>query len=893
MRFKSIKASNFGCFKDWECPEIKGNFIIIYGKNESGKTTLSRLISTLLYGWNPVSQNPYMPWDGNLAECSGILEEDTGAEFLVYRRLKNRPGGYIMSSDRKQELSNRPVMQVKGVSEDIFNEVYALTIDEMAFPSSDIWQGIQDQLLGGQYIKLFNPVSKVAKELKDEAGGLWRYNRQGNALDKKLSAKYGELKQRFNEAVSNDEEMRKIETEINDIEQNIKNLSEKKLALIQYVNHFERIYPVYKRLKKIESLKESSGDIEKYNNIPDNIDDVLRDIKQSVSSLKDEYKTYLSKKDRLTALVDSFTDEDKRVYEMKDIIEKLAAEQAQYEQYINKLKQLDYEILKLEERLKIKSSDLLLNEIDENMYAPLLKIDEHNLKSAISNLRIENQKYNDQQNQVSALKIKNRTARIPSIILWASVLMVAAGFAGMFIFKGSYQSIISGLVSVTGGILMIMYAFLNPGRHDAYELKEAEKKLKDISSARETAAKSVKTQLEGLDIRPERLDALDDMLLMDVLNMKDLYFKLRDDYNIKKECESSINTYEKRSLSITGGCGMKPAALISDNVTKLSEKLKIAEMHYSDSSIALHQIDDINYNLKTLNGKIEEAEKRYNFLIKGLESLNGLDLEQKINDLKERKEAFRLMMSLKAELEHDYPDIDDYKAEISKEEKNGTEWVYDDNGIAKAKFELDEIEQKINVQNLRKGSLKKDMEHRSLMESADEIKGAMEDIESQRDAAARQRDKLMLLRNIILKSESIYREQNQPDVLLKSGRYLSLITGGRYNKIYGGEENNTLSVMSDYRDIPIDADYNNLSRGTIEQIYMSLKLALADHLDENRERLPLLFDELFINWDNVRTENAIEVFNQIIKQRQVFLFTCHKETAQLFSSECNAEIIKL
>ena len=82
-------------------------------------------------------------------------------------------------------------------------------------------------------------------------------------------------------------------------------------------------------------------------------------------------------------------------------------------------------------------------------------------------------------------------------------------------------------------------------------------------------------------------------------------------------------------------------------------------------------------------------------------------------------------------------------------------------------------------------------------------------------------------------------------------------------------------VRGNYRDYPFEATLP-LSRGTLEQIYLALRLALIDHLDKDREGLPLFLDEALINWDGIRLKNGLELLKQIAQNRQIFLFTCHE-----------------
>ena len=73
----------------------------------------------------------------------------------------------------------------------------------------------------------------------------------------------------------------------------------------------------------------------------------------------------------------------------------------------------------------------------------------------------------------------------------------------------------------------------------------------------------------------------------------------------------------------------------------------------------------------------------------------------------------------------------------------------------------------------------------------------------------------------------------------------------------------------------IDPAKSRLSQGTIEQVFLSLRLGLVDHLDPRGETLPLLLDETFVNWDHDRLVRGLSVLAQVADRRQLILFTCH------------------
>ncbi len=83
-----------------------------------------------------------------------------------------------------------------------------------------------------------------------------------------------------------------------------------------------------------------------------------------------------------------------------------------------------------------------------------------------------------------------------------------------------------------------------------------------------------------------------------------------------------------------------------------------------------------------------------------------------------------------------------------------------------------------------------------------------------------------------------------------------------------------------------------LSRGTLQQIYLALRLAMVDQVEgEDAERLPLFLDEMFVNWDPSRTGRGMAVLREIGRSRQVFLFTADPAWAERTSAQADAVVV--
>lgn len=99
-------------------------------------------------------------------------------------------------------------------------------------------------------------------------------------------------------------------------------------------------------------------------------------------------------------------------------------------------------------------------------------------------------------------------------------------------------------------------------------------------------------------------------------------------------------------------------------------------------------------------------------------------------------------------------------------------------------------------------------------------------------------------------------------------RYVSAITEGKYDSVRV-DEKGELRVLADGKEILPDA----LSRGTLEQFHLALRLAVGN-IVMKEEVMPIFLDETFAMYDDKRLEQALKVLAGL--NRQVLIFTCQK-----------------
>ena len=104
---------------------------------------------------------------------------------------------------------------------------------------------------------------------------------------------------------------------------------------------------------------------------------------------------------------------------------------------------------------------------------------------------------------------------------------------------------------------------------------------------------------------------------------------------------------------------------------------------------------------------------------------------------------------------------------------------------------------------------------------------------------------------------------------------LANVTSGRYVEVVVDPEDLSVKVRS-----ATDASFRDaalLSHGTAEQIYLLLRVALAEHLAKADEPCPLLLDDVTVQSDRERKKAILETLKAISIERQVILFTQEEE----------------
>lgn len=145
-----------------------------------------------------------------------------------------------------------------------------------------------------------------------------------------------------------------------------------------------------------------------------------------------------------------------------------------------------------------------------------------------------------------------------------------------------------------------------------------------------------------------------------------------------------------------------------------------------------------------------------------------------------------------------------------------------------------------------------------------------------------------LTKQVIIKSYDKMKNTVTPKFTRALSNNISRITDGKYTNIIFNDEQGIIIELDNGNYIPVD----KLSIGTIDQLYLSLRLSMLEEL--SKEYMPIILDESFAYYDTKRLKNILEYISEKFKNHQVIILTCtnrEKEILEELNISYNLNIL--
>jgi len=904
LRFVSISIGRFGTLREREFPDLPTGVVLVLGQNESGKSTLFTFLETILYGFEPADRDlhPYTPWEADRIEGSAGLRMDSSRDVTILRRLLSQPQGRAVHGEEEEDLRNRPLPAVQFLSRRLFRSVYALTMEELHFFDEASWEKVQDGLLGSLGADFLRPVGEVAAELNKEASSLWRSDRKGKPKARLISDRLKELIHDRREASLRDEAIRTMSRRVAEIEEALAAHRDEKTRLRALLYRAERLGPVRAKLRQIEALEKEAGDEGSIAGLPEAPRERIEGLSNQRRDLGEQLRVLEERADALSEVGRTYTDEQKAVLAMADEIGRATEDGARIRADEERIGEIEKRIERYRGRISERARGFLSEPWSEKLAASIRSTSRSALGAHIDRF---------QDLQVRCRTARERLAAFEGILtqvpgertLSALTMVLLASGLGLvvaWLIARELTYLVVGLVATFMGAVGL-WSWLSTRRDRSRQMEIQEQKvrqsrtiLEQAEEQREQVEREIADLLGHLPVIPERLDPPHPELAQDLAALQEILERIEEIEVERQEKEERSVRHRAAILRICEAVGVAEDEDVQALVAALAHSLDEAREQSRRVGEAAEEINRIGPEIDAVKGRMEAVEEEIAELETDLSSLGDGDLDAGIAALDARRRAGHLAREIRTDLERAYPDLDSLREEIGRAEEAEEAWIFSDEEIIRARERVDQAAEAITEMEKEAAGLRSEITHLSGEITLDQIDGEREALEEELQRVSAHRDRLELLASILRRADQQFRETHQPDVLKRAGSYLARITGGRYERLAceQGREGPRLEVFQGGDSFPRQADHP-LSSGTLDQIHLALRLALVDHLDEGRERLPLFLDEVLVRWDEERLTAAVDLVRDLASRRQVFLFTCHPWLAERLAESLETRIIEI
>ncbi|WP_235794688.1 ATP-binding protein [Virgibacillus salidurans] len=972
----------FGKWVDYDIEFTSESAIIIYGENESGKSTLQKFILFMLFGLTPKQRDFYRPKTSGKMGGRLTIIDPTAGKYTIERLDEVRNGAATcLTADGNEHDEEWLKDRLNGMTYGTYQSIFSFS----AFDLHALKEMKEDDLgevLLGIGLTGANNIYSIEKKLDNQIGELFKpygkkpmINQQLDTLNERFSnlhtfkteeALYREKKAK---ATFLTDEIKAMQETIQQEKKNLFSIEKHQHALpiIHDYHHYtnqlvsypaeidfpengvnrlekinEKLLPLTSELavwkdnqkqyqKKIATLKEELEDKSVY----DHGQEILRKKEQykqnekeferlqiainkretQISTGLNELNTGLTAADLASLDIPFYIENTWN--QLKNDANQLHLEKSQMQQERNQAKQQRNYVINQQQEIE----EGLLSE--ERYYELQDKMNEQRQYNIVQKLKLESADKRKEWEKNKQAKEKNSK----SILLTSMLLSLLVGIVGIItdstlLFYLIPLFLIIGFVQWLWGKstikdienMLLQEDFQAPAFQITNEEKEEAEKLLALHNKSENELDSLKEQVKAIDVQ---------------------FIKMDEKRRMLEEREEQLNTriraqYETYPFLQEVEISYWPEFFhqLKQLVTLDRERQQFYEEfnQLQDIQKVFHQ--EVNRFLQSKNGEnpttsmdhsfemVEQLTNAYQTAIKQLENYANLveenNEQQRVT--KQKMDTYKKEITALLEIAQVETVDEFYRKSKQLEEKQEIEATItksldqlsvtfsqaslknlleanpdqDELEVAhqQSQSKIDQFETDINEKRHQLADVNATLKTLESSESLSETTHRFQMETEQLNKHAKQWAILKTAKEMLALTKRNYRDKYLSKVIDRTSNYFKKMTGSTYLKVYAPIGNKPFQVEANDN---LRYTVNELSQGSIDQLYVALRLAVSEIMSD-KHRLPFIIDDAFVHFDTLRTKRIIEIVEEIAEEQQIIIFTCKEEVVE---ASKNAEIVRL
>lgn len=889
MQLREINIEGFGIFSDKQVTGLTAGLNVIYGKNEAGKTTLIEFIRRSLFEVSTRSKkfNPYPPLNGGRHGGSLKCQRASAETFLVSRTFTGK--GEVEISPAFAGLQGQPALDsiLGHASINIFQNIFAFTLDELQSFDSLEGDEIKNRIYGAELglgtvslKQVEDSISKPVEEIFLPRGK----KTKTNLLLNEIKTIEHDIQTVQNQAHQYDRLMQQLEfcekeqlprqKQIESLEARKRNLETRK-----------DLYKVVREMLDLESAVQELGGVREFSSTG----------LQTLNSLIDERKNFLLRRDEEESQVNEMRIEQDSLSVNHDLLchEADITHLQQSIQSINTSLQdtgrLRQETAVLGKEIQSNFREIggswneekVLNFAEFNR-AKIVQIE--SFSKAFENLRLEVIKAKDrlENHQEQMAREQSKGWNLPPWLQAIAYGLTGLGLAGLawgWVDMNIPLLYIAILATVLGGIFFwkIFKGKKDFVREDNHE-KSLIEKLSQAQLTYDQKQSEWRAWLKAMafDETLEPLGAQEFASVIKEIKGKllrkgELELRIADMQELLADTAKRIDKI-KSSLPENSLQGSIPV-----NIEIINGLFAQAKENLNRKNQIEKQVQQQTFKIDKLKNQLKETEQSLGQMVQQAGATSEADYRAKYetfskrNSLQEQAEQKRSIVQTRVGVGQYYEEF------LLAVQSASPDKIMDElNQIA---HQLEDLEEEKNRLYETIGETRNQLEQ---LVSNDELLVKQGELEVKKQ---KMRDhvkkwataKFALV--LLASAKKKYEKTRQPGVLQAAEKVFSEITGGKYPRIVKPLDEDEVFIQ-DKRGA--QNKVTQLSRGTREQLYLCMRLGLIEEYESRSEPLPIVMDDVLVNFDDSRKAKVIATLKRFAERRQIIVLTCHKASLEAY-----------
>ncbi|MFQ5671624.1 MAG: AAA family ATPase [Nitrospinales bacterium] len=889
MQIRELHIDGFGAFANRQVKGLTSGINVIHGPNEFGKTTLLEFIRRILFGFPGKSQNvnQYPPLNGGTYGGRLVSQLANGEEIIIARTSGPQKGTVTVWVDSRQLHGQENLNAFLGnASKELYQNIFAFTLEELQAFGSLQGEEIKTHIYGvgmglgaKSIINMADSFRKRCNELFAPRGKTREMSVLLNDI-KGLQQEIGEIQDRLARYDDLQSKAGKLKEDKTSQERAAQELETQRRVLETRLD----LYPAYVELKEAEEELGRFGGLPDF---PEHACETLRGMQLELSNLKNRLDEENENREKLKVERDGISVNEKLLQRQEAVV----GLRNMTEQALSIL--ADRPAISEKMDLLKEQIQADINEIDpqwdEDAVAgfeitpaekDIIEVSQKDLVESQQNVRRAREKLEEHKRQKA--EEMSRGMNIPEWLKVVSYGLLGMGAAGLLwgwlisifpLMAFSLVTLVLGAVSAR----MIYKRKDTLVKEDRFEPLLVEK-LERAQQEEDKKFADWRAWLRKKKLNEHLTPTRTQEAIGTIKRVKAL---LRQRDELAQRLERMRETLDK-----AGGLVGEIAPALQTPVLEqdLGPAINLINLAYEEAERNREKRSGLQIQLSALEGKIDRLMSQINEheiglqeFFRSLDVADGEDFENKRRQLDKKKllqntvdEKRRLIQSrigLDAAYEQFLQSINEtHPEEIQRELDEVTRYLK----------ELQEAKDRVNQEM---GEIRNELNQ---LASEDELLIKQNELgikNEQLKFCAREWVTCKIAHFMLERAKQKYERERQPEVIRAAENIFSRVTGGRYNKIF---------KPLDKDEILIDNESGQrrgvveMSRGTREQLYLAMRLGLIEEYEKRSEPLPVIMDDVLVNFDDERALSLMKILKAFAATRQVIVLSCHHQSLKIY-----------